>query len=124
MDDTFEQEIFRLHSRLCAGLADPKRILMLYQLAQKPQCVNEISQSLGISQPSASRHLRHLRERGLVVAERDAQSVIYSLPDQRIIEALDLLREILEDILANRVSLSRTVSATQPSTSDIQEQAS
>jgi DNA-binding transcriptional ArsR family regulator len=124
MADMFEQEIYRLHSRLCAGLADPKRILMLYQLAQKPQCVNEISESLGISQPSASRHLRHLRERGLVVAERDAQSVIYSLPDHRIIEALDLLREILEDILANQASLSRTVSANQPSASDIQEQVS
>ncbi|MGD8813741.1 MAG: metalloregulator ArsR/SmtB family transcription factor [Anaerolineales bacterium] len=124
MANSFEKEIYRLHSRLCAGLADPKRILMLYRLAEKPQCVNEISSTLGISQPSASRHLRHLRERGLVVAERDAQSVIYSLPDQRIIEALDLLREILDDILANQASLSRTVSAAKPSPTDSQEQAS
>jgi DNA-binding transcriptional ArsR family regulator len=110
MEPSFEQEIYRLHSRMCAGLADPKRIILLYQIAEKPQCVNELSEALGIPQPTTSRHLKNLRERGLVIAERDAQSVFYSLADARIINALDLLRAVLGDMLASQASLSRSVS--------------
>jgi ArsR family transcriptional regulator len=110
MQPSFEQEIHRLHSRLCAGLADPKRILLLYQIAEKPQSVNALSEALNIPQPTTSRHLKNLRERGLVIAEREAQSVIYSLADVRIIKALDLLREVLADMLASQASLSRSVS--------------
>ncbi len=109
MHPAFEQEIYRLHSRLCGGLADPRRIILLYQIAEKPQCVNELSAALGIPQPTTSRHLKNLRERGLVIAERDGQSIIYSLADPRIIKVLDLLREILADMLAGQASLSKSV---------------
>lgn len=110
MEPSFEQEIHRLHSRLCGGLADPKRILLLYQIAERPQCVHELAEALNIPQPTTSRHLQNLRERGLVVAQRDAQSVIYSLADQRIIAALDLLMAVLGDMLKSQASLSRGVS--------------
>ena len=113
MEPSFEQEIHRLHSRLCGGLADPKRILLLYQLAERPQCVSELSLALNIPQSATSRHLKNLRERGLVIAERDAQSVIYSLSDTRIITALDLLRGVLGDMLATQASLSRSVGEIQ-----------
>ncbi len=117
MEASFQKEISRLHSRLCAGLADPKRILLLYQIAERPQCVNELSEALNIPQPTTSRHLKILRERGLVVAERDAQSVVYSLADARIVKALDLLREVLGDMLASQASLSRSVSKIKAATS-------
>jgi ArsR family transcriptional regulator len=110
MQHSFEQEIYRLHSRLCAGLADPKRILILYQLADEPKRVNDLAEALSLTQPTTSRHLKNLRERDMVIAERDGQSVIYSIADQRIIDALDLLREVLADMLKSQASLSRSVS--------------
>lgn len=110
MQPSFEQEIYRLHSRLCAGLADPKRILILYQLAEKPKCVNDLAEALNLTQPTTSRHLKNLRERDMVIAERDGQSVIYSIADQRIIDALDLLRGVLAEMLKSQASLSRSVS--------------
>jgi len=51
---------------------------------------------LNISEPT-SRHLKVLRERSMVNHERDGVHVYYSLADQRIIEALDLLRSEHED---------------------------
>jgi DNA-binding transcriptional ArsR family regulator len=121
MQPAFEEEIYRLHSRLCAGLADPKRILLLYQIAEQPQCVNDLAEALSIPQPTASRHLKNLRERGMVIAQRDAQSVIYSIADLRIITALNLLREVLADTLANQASLSRSVSEAQVAASESME---
>lgn len=110
LQPSFEREVYRLHSRLCAGLADPKRILILYQLAEEPKCVNDLAEALNLTQPTTSRHLKNLRERDMVIAERDGQSVIYSIADQRIIHALDLLREVLADMLRSQASLSRSVS--------------
>ena len=45
-----------------------------------------------LPQPTASRHLKLLRERSLVIAERDGTSVYYTLADPRVIDALDILR--------------------------------
>jgi ArsR family transcriptional regulator len=52
-----------------------------------------------------SRHLKVLRERGMVQANRTGASVEYSLADKRLIEALDLLRSMLRDHLSHRAQL-------------------
>ena len=41
--ETLEREVNQLHSELCAGLADPKRLLILYALSQGALNVSEIS---------------------------------------------------------------------------------
>ena len=102
---TLSTEINRLHAELCSALADPTRILILYLLADQPFTVNEISSRLGVSQPSASRHLKVLRGRGMVRAERQGQMVEYSLTDRRLVESLDLLRAVLRDGIAAQASL-------------------
>jgi ArsR family transcriptional regulator len=103
--NTLTQEVTTLHAEICGALADPRRILLLYALSEKSSNVGDLAQQLGISQPAASRHLKILRERGLVWAARDGMNVEYRLADLRLIEALDLLRGVLRDHLAYRASL-------------------
>lgn len=79
---------------LCFALADPKRIGIIHALEKHPYNVNELTLELGIPQPMTSRHLRILRERGLVHSTRHGVSVTYALSDPRLIEALELLKEI------------------------------
>lgn len=107
---TLTEEITALHAGICSALADPRRILMLYALNEKPSNVSDIAQALGISQPTASRHLNLLRERGLVTAKREGQSVVNTLADQRIIQALDLLRAVLASNLQSQAVLAESVS--------------
>ncbi|MGD8813742.1 MAG: metalloregulator ArsR/SmtB family transcription factor [Anaerolineales bacterium] len=109
MIPNLEDEVYELHSRLCEGLADPKRILILYALADHSRNVTELSKSLNIPQPTVSRHLKHLRERGIVTQRREAQSIYYKVSDIRIIEALDLMRQVLADMLENQASLAQSV---------------
>jgi DNA-binding transcriptional ArsR family regulator len=103
------REVNELHANICQALADPKRILILYALNEKACNVTEISESLDIPQPTVSRHLKMLRERGLVVGERQANSVIYSLPDPRVIEALDIMRAVLADLLSRNAQLAEKI---------------
>jgi len=110
MDLKLRDEINRLHAQFCSGLADPNRILILYTLAAHPTNVSELAEQLSIPQPTASRHLKVLKERGMVVSNRQGQSVIYQVADDRILEALDLLRAILADSLETQIALARTAS--------------
>jgi DNA-binding transcriptional ArsR family regulator len=98
-------EISQLEASLCFALADPIRILMLYALDERPHNVTELSGLLTLSQPSTSRHLKVLRERGLVATDRQGASIIYRVTDHRLIQALDLLRNVLHDQIAHQVSL-------------------
>jgi len=116
-----EKEINELHSQLCAALADPKRILILYALTDGALSVTEIGHILNAPQPTVSRHLKTLRNQGLVETKRDAQSIYYNLTDRRVIEALDILRLVLADLLEIQSNLAQSAASMVNSDSAIQE---
>lgn len=64
---------------LWAALADPHRRAVVALLLERPRSVGEIAQACGLSQPSASKHLKVLREAGLVRVRRDAQRRVHAL---------------------------------------------
>ena len=109
MNKTLESEVTQLHAEICAGLADPNRILILYSLAQSARNVTELCNELDMAQPLVSRHLKVLRERGMVVTERKGTVIVYSLGDKRLIEALDLLRAVMRDLFARRAELVEAI---------------
>jgi ArsR family transcriptional regulator len=105
---SLKSEINRLHAQICSGLADPNRILILYTLSDSPSNVSDLAKALETPQPTISRHLKVLKERGMVNAERQGQSMIYTIADMRIIQALDLMRAVLADSLESQVELARS----------------
>ena len=111
MNRNLEQELSQMHAEICAGLADPTRILILYALSDGRHNVSQLADSLNMSQPTVSRHLKLLRERGMVVADRQGAVVEYRLADQRLIQAMDLLRAVLRDNLAHRAELAGMMAA-------------
>lgn len=112
MKKELREEINRLHAQFCNALADPNRILLLYKLAEHPKNVSNLAEEINLPQPTVSRHLKVLRDRGMVTSERDGQAVFYSLVDRRIIKALDLLKAILADNLETQIALARTANET------------
>jgi ArsR family transcriptional regulator len=115
INSELEHEVHLLHSRMCEGLADPTRILLLYALAESPRNVGELAEMLHTPQPTVSRHLKVLREREMVRAERTGPAVRYSLTDPRIIEALDILRAVLASRLKSQAALAMTAVAPETS---------
>ena len=70
------------------ALSDDNRRSILETLRSGPATVNEIAGNLAIARPGVSRHLRILREAGLVQVRKDAQRRIYAL-DTAPLEELD-----------------------------------
>lgn len=69
-----------------AALADPHRRAVLGALTERAHAVGELVERLGLSQPQASKHLRVLRDAGLVRVERRAQRRVYSVDPAPIVE--------------------------------------
>ena len=101
-DARLREELEELTGGVCRALSDPKRLMILYALEDHPRSVGELAELLEISQPNVSQHLGLLRDRGLVDAERDANRMIYTLRDRRVIEAIETLRAIMSDELERR----------------------
>ncbi|GMQ84958.1 MAG: hypothetical protein BMS9Abin07_0523 [Acidimicrobiia bacterium] len=85
---------------MCKGLADPKRLLIIDSLRDGELSVTEICSQLDLPQANVSQHLAILRDKGLVRTRRDGQYVYYSLSSAKIIEAMDLLREVMNEQIA------------------------
>jgi DNA-binding transcriptional ArsR family regulator len=69
---------------LWPALADPHRRAILDVLRDGPRSVGELTTRLGFSQPMTSKHLRVLREAGLVLVSKDAQQRIYAVNPARL----------------------------------------
>ncbi|MFK0112821.1 ArsR/SmtB family transcription factor [Streptomyces sp. NPDC091217] len=71
---------------LWTALADPHRRAIVGLLLTRPRPVGEIVEACGLSQPSTSKHLKVLREAGLVRVRQDAQRRVYALDPAPIAE--------------------------------------
>jgi ArsR family transcriptional regulator len=98
-----------------AALADETRRRILGLLASGEICVCHIHESLDVPQPTASRHLAHLRKAGLVATRRDGLWIHYRLADLEDPAVAGVLRSTLaalhstESTGADRRKLSRVI---------------
>jgi len=99
------QEVSQLEANLCYAFVDSTRILILYALNEHSQNVTELTRQLGTTQPKISRHLKVLRDLGLVRATRRGLTISYELADVRLIQVLDILRGVLRDGIALKANL-------------------
>ena len=67
-------------------LADPNRRLILDLLRERERPVGELVERLSLSQPGVSKHLRVLREAGMVEVHQDAQRRLYGLRAEPLVE--------------------------------------
>jgi DNA-binding transcriptional ArsR family regulator len=70
------------------------RIKIIELLKQGPLSVSEIAESLGVSQPAASQHLRVLKQAGLVSDERKGYYIIYQINKEKLEEYQKGLKKI------------------------------
>jgi ArsR family transcriptional regulator, virulence genes transcriptional regulator len=107
------QKIFQLHSQALKALANPKRLEIIQLLRHGPLCVNQIQAMLDLPQANLSQHLSVLRQLGFLTTTRSGKTICYSVSDNRLVEACDLVREFLIDQhkhtdLADQFAISMT----------------
>jgi DNA-binding transcriptional ArsR family regulator len=91
----FDPRGFELEADLIRVLANPKRLMILSHLGRGPSTVTEIARSLDLSLQNTSQHLRLMRDRAIVRAERAGREVRYALTSPVIPRACALVRQAL-----------------------------
>lgn len=79
--------------RAFAALADPTRRELLRRLAAGPRPAGELAGTFPISRPAVSKHLRALRQAGLVRARREGRQRLYRLSPEGLREARAWMEE-------------------------------
>src|SRR5215472_17306657 len=86
-----------------AALAEPNRLRIVELLRAGPRAVNDIGERLHLNQPQVSKHLRVLKEAGLVEVQPRAQQRLYELraqPLRRLHDWLERYRQVWEERFA------------------------
>jgi DNA-binding transcriptional ArsR family regulator len=104
--------------RTLAALADPHRRQVVDLLSRGPRAAGDLARELSLSAPSMSRHLRTLRESGLVEESHpafDARVRIYALRPEPMADLLRWLEEAerlwSEQLLAFKAHIERKTAA-------------
>ena len=78
-----DDELYYL-SELFKIFGDQTRVKILYTLLDGEMCVQDIADSIGMSQSSVSHQLRVLKQSQLVKFRRDGRTIYYTLADQHV----------------------------------------
>ena len=92
-DDRFKSNIFH-------ALCDPMRLEIITYLRDGEKCVCEIVPHLNLIQPLVSRHLKILKNAGIIRCRKDGTKRMYSIVDDRIYNVIDALTSDLISTLA------------------------
>lgn len=93
--DEIEARVLELQASICQAMGDPKRLRILHVLEASERSVGELATILGVSIANVSQHLSVLRGRGLVRSRREGSLVYYRLAYPEVMEACQVLKEIL-----------------------------
>jgi len=90
-------KLFELETKVLRALANPRRLEIIHLIRDQELSVSEIFSMLDLPQANVSQHLTVLRQAGLVTTRRVGQQVMYRLTHPNLINASDLLRQMLAE---------------------------
>jgi ArsR family transcriptional regulator len=93
----------RLKATVFHALSDPVRLEILEFLRDGEKCVCDIIPQLNLIQPVVSRHLRILKDSGIVKDRKDGNKRLYSITDSRIYKIMDIITPELSETLTKEI---------------------
>jgi ArsR family transcriptional regulator len=91
-------ELFEIHADFCKTIANPKRLLIVNTLKDKEMTVSQFAELLDLPIANISQHLKALRDHDIVSTRKEGQKVYYSLNNPRLLDACEIISEIILDL--------------------------
>lgn len=103
--NNIKESIFQAHAEICASLSNEKRLRIIDLLGEEEISFGELSDKLKIRRPNLAQHLFVLKERGIITMRRQGKNTFYRMSDSRVIEACQLMREVLMDQIRKKQAM-------------------
>jgi DNA-binding transcriptional ArsR family regulator len=94
-----EAGLWELQADICQTLANPKRLQILNLLKWGELSAGALVQALGVAKANLSQHLSVMRQKGILATRREGTTIYYRLALPQIIEACEIMREVMLDSL-------------------------
>ena len=90
-----ENQLYAYHAEMCKVFSHPKRLELINTLRDKEMGASELGERLGLAPANLSQHLTMMKERHLLTSRKEGNAVYYRIANPRLVQAFDLLQEIL-----------------------------
>ncbi|MHB8138114.1 MAG: ArsR/SmtB family transcription factor [Smithellaceae bacterium] len=109
--------IYKLQADVCKTFANDKRLEIINLLKEREMSNSELMQKTGLPKVNISQHMNVLKTKGVVLARRDGIQLYYRIANPKIIQACNLMREVLMDQLVEKEKMtSRLIKASNKKT--------
>ena len=102
-----DKKIFEMHAEICKVFTNPKRLEIISLLRDEEKTVNELTELAGVPQANVSQHLTVLRQNNVVTTRRNGANIYYKIANPKILQACDLMREVLLEQLKENEKLAK-----------------
>jgi ArsR family transcriptional regulator len=103
------EKIFELHADVCKVFSNGKRLEILSILRNKEMTASDLIESIGLSKANLSQHMSILKSKGVVLTRREGVNIYYRISNPKIIQACDLMREVLLEQLQEKGKMVATL---------------
>jgi len=109
MEKEQEKLLYELHSEICKTLSNAKRLQILNVLRHGEMSVGELALKTGIRIANVSQHLAIMNQKGILKRRREGLNIYYSISHPKVIQAFDIMREVLLDKLEEQAMIAENV---------------
>ncbi len=102
-----DKKIFEMHAEICKVFTNPKRLEIISLLRDWEKTVSELAELADVPQANISQHLTVLRQNGVVTTRREGANIYYKIANPKILQACDLMREVLLEKLSESEKLAK-----------------
>ena len=99
--------IYERHAELCKVFSHSTRLMILNVLREEEMTVAAIADKLGIVMGTISPHLLMMKRQRVLVSRKQGNQVFYRLANPRMLQAFDLIRELLYEQMSQEGLLTR-----------------
>jgi ArsR family transcriptional regulator len=103
------ERLFDLHADVCKVFANAKRLEVLNTLRDKEMTAGDLINKIGLSKANLSQHMSILKSKGVVLSRREGVNIYYRISSPKIIQACDLMREVLLEQLQEKGKMIATL---------------
>src|SRR3990172_2057784 len=100
-----EGKLYAYHAEMWKVFSHPKRLELIELLREGEFSVGALSQKLELSPANLSQHLAMMRERRILACRKEGNSVYYRIANPKLLQAFDLLRQILVEQIGQDAAL-------------------
>ncbi|MHA7651421.1 ArsR/SmtB family transcription factor [Mycobacterium sp. ML4] len=99
------EPLYKLKAEFFKTLGHPARVRILELLSERDHTVAELLPEVGLESSNLSQQLAVLRRAGVVTANKDGNTVIYSITSPLIAELMAVARQVLTGMLTGQVAM-------------------